>query len=89
MEVLESNRVWKTTCLGEPQLGKRGLYPTISHVGSVEGWVRDLRNILAYSDGQHDVLSLAEILGLPFSRCLEIVTKLVDANLLTESSPFD
>ena len=30
IELLEWNRNFKVTCLGEPQLGKRGLYPNIS-----------------------------------------------------------
>ena len=82
LEVLERNGKWQTTCLGEPQLGKRGLYPTLSLAGSAEGWVRDMKNILAYSDGSLDLLSLADIVGLPFERCWEIVKKLEDAALL-------
>jgi aminopeptidase-like protein len=82
MEVLENNKTWHTTCLGEPQLGKRGLYPTISHVGSAEGWVRDMKNILAYSDEQHDLLFIAETIDAPFDRCLDIVEKLSHAGLL-------
>ena len=80
--VLERNAIWRAACLGEPQLGKRGLYPAVSFVGSAEGWVRDMKNILAYSDGEHDLLSIAELIGAPFAHCLEIAEKLAAAGLL-------
>jgi aminopeptidase-like protein len=86
LEALEGNAVWRATRLGEPQLGKRGLYPTVSFAGSAEGWVRDMKNILAYSDGEHDLLSIAELVGAPFTRCLEIAEKLTAAGLLAYSS---
>jgi aminopeptidase-like protein len=82
VEVFENNATWRATCLGEPQLGKRGLYPTLSHAGSAEGWVRDMKNILAYSDGRNDLLSVAELIDAPFGRCLEIVKKLEKVGLL-------
>jgi aminopeptidase-like protein len=84
VEVLESNATWRTACLGEPQLGKRGLYPTVSRVGSAEGWVRDMKNVLAYCDGEHDLLSVAETIEAPFGRCLEIAEKLESAGLLNK-----
>ena len=82
LEALENNATWRAACLGEPQLGKRGLYPAVSRAGSAEGWTRDMKNILAYSDGEKDLLSVAEIIEAPFARCLEIVKKLEETGLL-------
>lgn len=82
IDIPEHNATWKATCIGEPQLGRRGLYPSLSQAGSAEGRVRDMKNILAYSDGKHDLLEIAEIVGVPFEQCYEIVLKLTEAELL-------
>src|SRR5208282_4581737 len=49
LECLESNCYPKATVLCEPQLGKRGLYPTLSNKNSATE-VRAMINLLAYSD---------------------------------------
>ena len=61
---VEYNRYYEVTCLGEPQLGKRGLYPTISQKGSYDG-VKAMRNFLAYADGTLDLFEISEIIGEP------------------------
>ena len=80
---VEGNGVYKTTVLGEPQLGRRGLYPTL---GTRDGSrsVRNMMNVLAYADGKHDLLAIAEILGLPMWELLPIVRQLLDLELLVD-----
>ncbi len=50
--------------LGEPQLGRRGLYPTISQKGNYSA-VRARMDFLAYADGVNSVFDIARITGLP------------------------
>ena len=81
ISLIEANYVYRTTCLGEPQLSSRGLYPTLSQPGSgLE--VRTMMNILAYADGQRDLVSLAERIGVAAETCLPIIARLVNERLL-------
>jgi len=59
LHVLEHDGYYRVTTLCEPQLGKRGLYPTLSVKGSATG-VRDMMNVLAFCDGRRDLVALAE-----------------------------
>jgi aminopeptidase-like protein len=79
--LLEANGTYRTTCLGEPQLGRRGLYPTLSQRGSGLQ-VQTMMNILAYADGQRDLVSIAERIGVPAETCVPIVTRLLQEHLL-------
>lgn len=79
--LIEANATYRATCLGEPQLGRRGLYPTLSTCGSgLE--VRTMMNILAYADGELDLISLADRIGVPAETCLPIIECLVREGLL-------
>jgi aminopeptidase-like protein len=79
--VLEHNVRWRATIPCEPQLSKRGLYPTISYKGSAAG-VQETMNVLAYADGQHDLIALGDRIGLSAVRCHEIASKLAASGLL-------
>ena len=57
--------------VGEPQLGKRGLYPTLSTRGSARS-VASLTNFLAFADGVTDLVGLADRIGVPVWECIEI-----------------
>ena len=64
---------------GEPQLGKRGLYRTVGGGSFTEGpllWVLNL------SDGDHDLLAVAERSRLPFAQVREAADRLLAAELL-------
>lgn len=81
IDALEVNKTYCATVPGEPQLGKRGLYPTLSTKASGLK-VRAMMNLLAYADGQHDLIEIAEIIGVDVSFCSEIATTLCAHNLL-------
>ncbi|HEY6811309.1 MAG TPA: DUF4910 domain-containing protein [Propionibacteriaceae bacterium] len=66
---------------GEPQLGKRGLYPTIGGKAASDT-VMAMLWTLAYSDGEHSILDIAEVSSLAFSAVNDAATKLTGAQLL-------
>lgn len=78
---LENNETLRVTVLCEPQLGKRGLYPTISSRGSAAA-VANMMHMLAYCDGSRDLLSIAEVIGCPMWELLEAVKNLKQHGLL-------
>ncbi len=88
IEALEKNEKYDVTVLCEPQLGKRGLYPTISSKQST-GNVRDMMNLLAYCDGSNDLLEVAEIINKPVWELYDIANKLIDNKLLESIEEFD
>jgi aminopeptidase-like protein len=81
ISLIEANGTYRATRLGEPQLGRRGLYPTLSQCGSALE-VQDMMNILAYADGQRDLVSLAERIGVPAETCIPIIERLLQECLL-------
>lgn len=81
IDILENNNLYKIKTVGEPQLGKYGLYPTISQKGSAD-YTRNLTNIIAYLNGENTILDIAEILNVPFSSVLEIIKKLKEKDLV-------
>ncbi|HTH97368.1 MAG TPA: DUF4910 domain-containing protein, partial [Stellaceae bacterium] len=79
--LLERNHRYRATIPCEPQMGKRGLYPTLSRDGSAQT-VRDTMNVLAYADGESDVIRLAETLGLDAGRVADLAELLLGHGLL-------
>lgn len=82
IEALENNEVYKVNCLCEPQLGKRGLVPTMSSKETYKDTLA-LKDILAYADGTNDVIKLSEIIEQPLERVIKVCKQLCDAGLLT------
>jgi aminopeptidase-like protein len=82
INALEYNYHYRMTCKCEPQLGKRGLYPTTSMKGSYDA-VRDQGNVIAYSDGKNDLIDLSNLIGAPVDVLIPIVKKLEENDLLT------
>ena len=60
-ELLEINHNYKTTLLGcEPQMGKRGLYPSSANPLYNRADIHRMMHLLAYSDGESDLIKIAE-----------------------------
>jgi aminopeptidase-like protein len=83
LECLEANATYRTATVCEPQLGRRGLYPTMSKKGSA-GHMKNMMNVLAYADGNRDLLGIAETIGVPMWELKDIAEKLVAHNLLMQ-----
>lgn len=75
IEIIEANHYWKVTVLCEPQLGKRGLYPTISKVGTADA-VATMMNLICFADGTRDLVAIAETIGVPVWDLIPICEKL-------------
>ena len=81
LECLEMNVTPKATVRCEPQLGKRGLYPTLS-TPRTRAQVRDQMNLLAYADGTRSLLEIARIIELPLWDLKPICDRFVQEGLL-------
>lgn len=86
IELLERNRVYQMRCLGEPQLGVRGLYPTIATKES-HRQVIDMLNFIAYADGTNDLIDISNAIQVPVRDLYPIMDKLTQADLLLEKVP--
>jgi aminopeptidase-like protein len=88
VETLEGNATYlnlNPKC--EPQLGKRGLYRTLS--GQAERGQREMAMfwVLNLSDGTHSLLDIAERADMPFALIKETADLLEEAGLLEPCSP--
>jgi len=81
LALLEANYSYRTTSVGEPQLGRRGLYPMLSRAGEAPS-ARLLLDVLAYADGENDLIALAEQLGVPAETCLPVIETFLQHGLL-------
>ena len=86
LEALEGNHTYKVTCLGEPCLGKRGLYPTLSQKGSAST-VRRMLDFIAYADGNNDLISIAERIGSSIWDLMPLAEQLRQADVLSLVDP--
>ena len=82
VEILEHDQVL-TNCspYGEPQLGKRGLYPTMGGKSASDA-VMAMLWTLAYADGGTSLLETATRAGVPFAAIRAAADDLLEAGLL-------
>ena len=73
----------KTRILGEPQLSKRNLYPTLSKKFSSKD-VRLLMNLISYSDGKNDLIKIANLINLSKNKVTKIFKFLLKKKLIIE-----
>lgn len=78
---LELNYRFRAATLCEPRLGVRNLYPDLQRK-EISDDVVSILNVLAYADGQHDLIALADRVALPFHECARLLRALVGAGLV-------
>ena len=82
IEAIERNKKYKVTVLCEPQMGNRGLYPTLSTKGSNRE-ARLMINFISFCDGQTSLLEIAESLNVPIWELYKLVEKLESHSLIS------
>ncbi|GAB3779488.1 DUF4910 domain-containing protein [Nocardioides ungokensis] len=86
VEILENDAAYlNLSPHGEPQLGKRGLYPTTGG-RSASDTVMAMLWTLAYSDGRATLLDIADRAGLDFGQVCSAANDLAGAGLLERAS---
>ena len=82
LDVLESDECYRNLSpYGEPQLGKRGLYPTTGGKQATDA-VMAMLWVLAYSDGSTSLLDVAAVAGTEFASLRRAAADLESAGLL-------
>ncbi|OEV57543.1 aminopeptidase [Campylobacter jejuni] len=74
---LEINAVYENTIVCEPNLGKRGLYHTLSTSNDIPLAC----NFLAYCDGENDIIDIANILNIQAYEFKELLEKILEYKL--------
>ena len=87
LDVLEGDRTFRNLSpYGEPQLGKRDLYPTTGGRSATDE-VMAMLWTLALSDGETSLLRVAQRSGTPFPAVRHAAVRLEGARLLEEVEP--
>jgi aminopeptidase-like protein len=83
VEILEENSTPKILTLGEPQLGKRNLYPDTSTKNNKS--TENLMNVISYLDGQHNLSEIAHLCAIQKAEVDEIINILRANHLISET----
>jgi aminopeptidase-like protein len=83
IQSLELNCYPRVNVLCEPQLGKRGLYPTLSTKSST-AQVRIMMDLLTWSDGTKDIIDIAEIIGCSAWELNTVLEQLVSVGVISK-----
>ncbi|MFB1646639.1 DUF4910 domain-containing protein [Campylobacter molothri] len=75
---LEINEIYENTIFCEPNLGKRGLYHTLSTANDIPLAC----NFLAYCDGKNDIIDIAEILNMQAYEFQDLLKKILEFKLI-------
>lgn len=81
IDALEMNQRYQVQVLCEPQLGKRGLYPTTSQKGSYDK-VKAMVDFIAYADGKIDIIDISNKILVPIGELIRVVKKLKVNNVI-------
>jgi aminopeptidase-like protein len=87
IEVIERNQKYMNSMpYCEPQLGKRGLYPTLGSQKLKSDFVSTMMWVLNLADGTNDLISISEKSGIPFKNLYPVIDKLIENGILKNES---
>jgi len=70
----------------EPQLGKRGLYPTLGSQKGTQDFVKAMMWILNLADGTNDLITISEKSKISVKDLIPVVNKLIENGILENES---
>jgi aminopeptidase-like protein len=79
LEAIERHCRPRVTVLGEPQLGRRGLYPTLS---TPDAGVPLILNFLTWADGTRSLVDIADLCGVPVWELYPMIDRLGSEGLV-------
>jgi len=85
LKLMEENCNYRIKVLCEPQLGKRDLYPNLSIKEGGGQNIKNMMNFIAYADGNHDLIEIAEKINVYAGELLPIAARLLQVDLLEKS----
>ncbi len=84
IETIEHNACYRLKCLGEPQLGRRNLYSTLSSKDKENlKSNKTILNLIAYMDGSNDLIDISDRIHTPFEDIRAIADKLLACGLIS------
>jgi aminopeptidase-like protein len=81
LNLIENNYTYKVNICCEPQLGRRGLYPSLS-TKNTSLQVRSMMNLIAYADGSRDLIDIAELIDEDAFTLVDIAQTLLNMGVL-------
>ena len=75
-----------TKVIGEPQLGKRGLYPNISRkvTKGQKHPAKIRKDFLQYADGSNSIFKISKLISVPLSLCVDEAKTLLSHDLICD-----
>lgn len=87
IDVLEANELLLASVICEPWLSPRGLRPSLIDGKTLVDWSATISHLMAYADGEHDLVAMAELYGASVLDLLPAVRTLKEHGLVTAIEP--
>lgn len=81
IEIIQNKIVPITKILCEPQMGKRGLYPTLSTIANMKK-TKKIMNFIQYSDGKNCLHEIAKLIGLSYKDAFKVYLILIKNKII-------
>ncbi len=82
IEILQNNRVPFSNIICEPQMSRRGLYPSLSN-NKRSNFTKNLMSFLIYCDGKNDLINISNYLGISFNKTKKIYDILIKNKIIS------